>query len=93
MLTTSEKRKGARDFVAHHFERLNETGNLNTDDIEAAFEAVVLNFIRGSTPGGATQNMKAYYNSLLTEPFKSKATPAQKATLLAGAALFEAGRL
>lgn len=81
-LTTNERSDGMRDLAGLLFQDQNATATFDTATIQAAFNA-------------ADDWMEANassYNSALPAAFRTVATPAQKALLLASLAMRRAGK-
>ena len=88
-----ERQRASRGWGRKAFEEENQTATLNLNQIKAAVDAFdsaldsqqnTLGFVNQAT-------LLANLNNLLPEPFKSTATPMQKALLLARVLLARAG--
>ncbi len=93
-LTDTQKRDAARKLAHHIFQKSNTTANLNLDDLAAAIGSIdaAMDTVINDIPVGArTNTIKQLFNANLPEPFKSAATPEQKAMALAMWAMREVG--
>lgn len=83
VLTEPERVHAAREWIRHAFEKLGGTASLTTADVKAALDAA---------DNWADANATAY-NNALPLPFRTTATTAQKALLLAYVCMKRAGLL
>jgi len=81
VLSDADRKIAAREFIRQTFERLAQTAALDTVDIKAAIDAA---------DDWADANA-ASFNTALPVPFRTTATVAQKALLLAYVCMKRAG--
>lgn len=84
-LTTDEKRKAAKYFIRTAYKKLGITASVSAPDIEAAAENIA-DYLGGASVQTAIDNQ-------FPEPFKSSASPSEKAIIVGVAALYLAGEL
>ena len=70
-LVVAQKRQVTRNWIAENFVRADKKADQSSADVYAAVEAI----------DNLLEAQQAVFNTALPEPFKSTATPAQKASL------------
>jgi hypothetical protein len=84
-LSADEKRRAAKYLIRTAYKKLNITASVDVLAIEAAAEAIY-DYLNGA-------GVQAAINNEFPEPFKSDASAAEKAIIVAVAALHIAGEL